>query len=190
VLRPPRCCTFAIPPPHQHFLYHTPSYRVCPAPTVTAPRRPSHRVSWVGAPMQVLLPRRWQHLCPSSAAKNRGWNSGFQPFGFAGGLYEPATQLVRCGVRDYDLETRWWTAQDPILFESGDTNPYGSVLQDPIHLVDPSGNCPWCIAGIITAIHLFFTSTATDMPGAGTGVIIGGVVGRPGCFGRSWGRSS
>jgi hypothetical protein len=69
-----------------------------------------------------------------------------------------------------------WTAKDPILFESGDTNLYGYVLQDPINFVDRSGNCPWCIAGIITAINLFFNSIPTDTPGAGTGEIIGGVV--------------
>jgi RHS repeat-associated protein len=112
---------------------------------------------------------------------------GFQPFGFAGGLYEPATQFVRFGARDYDPETGRWTSKDPIGFAGGDTNLYGYVLQDPINSVDPSGNCPLCIAGIITAITLFFASTPTDTPGAGTGEIIGGVVtnGRPGCFRRS-----
>jgi len=74
-----------------------------------------------------------------------------------GGLHDPATQLVRFGARDYDPETGRWTSKDPILFESGDTNLYGYVLQDPINFVDPSGNCPWCIAGIITAINLFLT---------------------------------
>ncbi len=32
-------------------------------------------------------------------------NPGFQPFGFAGGLYDHDTKLVRCGYRDYDPET-------------------------------------------------------------------------------------
>ncbi len=31
-------------------------------------------------------------------------NPGFQPFGFAGGHYDPDTQLVRFGARDYDPE--------------------------------------------------------------------------------------
>jgi RHS repeat-associated protein len=34
---------------------------------------------------------------------------GFQPFGFAGGLYDADTGLVRFGVRDYDAETGRWT---------------------------------------------------------------------------------
>ena len=31
-------------------------------------------------------------------------NPGFQPFGFAGGLYDTETKLVRFGARDYDAE--------------------------------------------------------------------------------------
>ena len=46
---------------------------------------------------------------------------GFQPFGFAGGLYDPDTKLVRFGARDYDPRTGRWTAKDPILFAGGDT---------------------------------------------------------------------
>jgi RHS repeat-associated protein len=38
---------------------------------------------------------------------------GLQPFGFAGGLYDPDTGLVRFGARDYDAETGRWTAKDP-----------------------------------------------------------------------------
>ena len=35
----------------------------------------------------------------------RDTNPGFQPFGFAGGMYDAATGLVRFGARDYDAET-------------------------------------------------------------------------------------
>jgi len=35
-------------------------------------------------------------------------NPGFQPFGFAGGLYDPDTGLVRFGARDYDPFTGRW----------------------------------------------------------------------------------
>src|SRR5207253_11269959 len=42
-------------------------------------------------------------------------NPGFQPFGFAGGIYDQDTKLVRLGARDYDPETGRWTAKDPTL---------------------------------------------------------------------------
>jgi len=66
-------------------------------------------------------------------------NPGFQPFGFAGGIYDQHTGLVRFGARDYDPQTGRWTAKDPILFEGGDVNLYGYVLNDPINLIDPGG---------------------------------------------------
>ena len=61
------------------------------------------------------------------------------PFGFAGGLYDPDTELVRFGYRDYDPDVGRWTAKDPILFAGGDTDLYGYVLNNPINLNDPSG---------------------------------------------------
>jgi len=66
-------------------------------------------------------------------------NPGFQPFGFAGGLYDSDTGLTRFGARDYDPETGSWTIKDPIRFDGGDTNLYGYVLNDPVNLYDPLG---------------------------------------------------
>ncbi len=66
-------------------------------------------------------------------------NPGFQPFGFAGGLYDPETKLVRLGARDYDAETGRWTNRDPILFSGGSSNLYGYCVDDPINGCDPNG---------------------------------------------------
>ncbi len=77
-------------------------------------------------------------------------NPGFQPFGFAGGLYEPQTGLVRFGARDYEAVTGRWTAKDPIGFGGGDSNLYSYVGQDPVNLVDPSGEIvPLVVAGAL-----------------------------------------
>jgi RHS repeat-associated protein len=66
-------------------------------------------------------------------------NPGFQPFGFAGGLYDRQIGLVRFGARDYDPETGRWTSKDPIGFAGGDLNLYGYVANDPINGNDSSG---------------------------------------------------
>lgn len=61
------------------------------------------------------------------------------PFGFAGGLHDRDTGLVRFGYRDYDPDTGRWTAKDPILFAGGDTDLYGYCLNDPVNKIDPDG---------------------------------------------------
>jgi RHS repeat-associated protein len=66
-------------------------------------------------------------------------NPGFQPFGFAGGLYDADTGLVRFGARDYDPEVGRWTAKDPLLFDGGDTNLYAYGVNDPVNNQDPRG---------------------------------------------------
>ena len=66
-------------------------------------------------------------------------NPGFQPFGFAGGIYDPDTGLVRFGARDYDAEVGRWTNKDPIGFLGGDENLYAYVAGDPVNQIDPSG---------------------------------------------------
>jgi RHS repeat-associated protein len=66
-------------------------------------------------------------------------NPGFQPFGFAGGVYDQHTGLVRYGARDYDPVTGRWTAKDPIRFDGGQFNLYTYVFSDPINGIDPLG---------------------------------------------------
>lgn len=66
-------------------------------------------------------------------------NPGYTPFGYAGGLYEYRTDLVRFGARDYLAETGKWSAEDPIGFLSGSFNNYTYVSNDPVNYADPSG---------------------------------------------------
>ena len=63
-------------------------------------------------------------------------NPAFQPFGFAGGIYDSHTGLVRFGARDYDSSIGRWTAKDPINFAGGDANLYRYVGNNPVNFVD------------------------------------------------------
>lgn len=66
-------------------------------------------------------------------------NPDFQPFGYAGGLYDHRTGLTRFEARDYDPETGRWTSRDPILFGGDNTSLYTYSLGDPVNLSDPTG---------------------------------------------------
>ncbi|MCB0367754.1 MAG: RHS repeat-associated core domain-containing protein, partial [Bdellovibrionales bacterium] len=65
-------------------------------------------------------------------------NPGFQPFGFAGGITDQHTNLVRFGARDYMAEVGRWTLMDSSLFTDG-LGLYHYVSQDPINYIDISG---------------------------------------------------
>jgi RHS repeat-associated protein len=78
------------------------------------------------------------------------------PFGFAGGLYDRDTGLVRFGYRDYDPDIGRWTAKDPILFAGGDTDLYGYCVNDAINLVDPDGE--W-VQFIVPAVRVAMAIT-------------------------------
>jgi RHS repeat-associated protein len=80
---------------------------------------------------------------------------GFQPFGFAGGLYDADTGVVRFGARDYDTATGRWTAKDPILFGGG-LNLYAYAGSDPVNRIDTTGHF-WqyiVVAGVLVAIWI------------------------------------
>jgi RHS repeat-associated protein len=66
-------------------------------------------------------------------------NPGFQPFGFAGGIWDGDVGLVRFGARDYQSAIGRWTAKDPLGETVGSSNVFGYCLQDPINLFDPAG---------------------------------------------------
>jgi RHS repeat-associated protein len=85
-----------------------------------------------------------------------------QPFGFAGGLYDPDTGLVRFGARDYDADVGRWTSKDPILFDGGQGNLYLYVDGDPINRFDPNGLVDACLAAIV-ALSFLKTLSAREM---------------------------
>ena len=63
---------------------------------------------------------------------------GLQPFGFAGGIVDADTGLVRFGARDYEPTTGRWTARDPVRFAGGD-NGYLYVSSQPVGGLDMTG---------------------------------------------------
>jgi RHS repeat-associated protein len=66
-------------------------------------------------------------------------NPGFQGFGYAGGLWDGATGLVRFGARDYDASMGRWTSRDP---QHPGPHGYGAYLYgvaDPMSFLDLDG---------------------------------------------------
>jgi RHS repeat-associated protein len=92
----------------------------------------------------------------------RDTNPGFQPFGYAGGIYETSSGLTRFGYRDYDAVSGRWTSKDPLGFGGG-SNFYEYVLGNPIGAID--------IWGLMTVVYVnnngFYTGTHA-------GLVVGG----------------
>lgn len=64
---------------------------------------------------------------------------GFVSLGYAGGISDAGTGLVRFGARDFDPEIGRWTCKDPIGFAGGDASLMVYAAGDPINLIDPTG---------------------------------------------------
>jgi RHS repeat-associated protein len=89
------------------------------------------------------------------------------PFGFAGGLHDRDTGLVRFGYRDYDPGVGRWTAKDPILFAGGDTDLYGYVNNNSINNIDPYGELAITVPtivvyGVFTVAAIYYGTKAIN----------------------------
>lgn len=91
-------------------------------------------------------------------------NPGFQPFGYAGGIYDLHTGLTRFGVRDYDAETGRWTAKDPIGFNGGDSNLYLYVFSNPLSYIDPDGKRYYRTPGFNLNLHRALENLSDPRP--------------------------
>jgi RHS repeat-associated protein len=110
-------------------------------------------------------------------------NPGFTPFGFAGGMYDADTGLVRFGARDYDPSVGRWVSKDPIRFGGGQANLFVYVGNDAVNLVDPAGEYLWIVAGTLAggAVNAAVAYTLNGNVGA---AFVGGAVAG---FGASFG---
>ncbi len=108
-------------------------------------------------------------------------NPGFQPFGYAGGLYDYRTGLVRFGVRDYDATIGRWLAKDPSSFGGDDSNLYRYAADTPVELVDPTGFCATFAENFSFAMrrtNAFFFEGYTKLARTGLGALTSGAVAR------------
>jgi RHS repeat-associated protein len=85
------------------------------------------------------------------------------PFGFAGGLYDKDTKLIKFGYRDYDPNTGKWITKDPIRFDGGDSNLYNYVVNDPVNGVDPEGLADMNLFDKNTEYNYYFPAFYTGM---------------------------
>ena len=88
--------------------------------------------SGTGAVVEQISYDAWGNVTQDSGP-------GFVPIGFAGGLHDPDTGLIRFGARDYDPATGRWTASDPIRFQGRDANLYRYAFADPVNRTDRMG---------------------------------------------------
>ena len=79
-------------------------------------------------------------LSVSYSAFGKGIGNGMDwaPFGFAGGIHDTDTGLVRFGGRDYDPSIGRWITKDPSRHQGG-VNLFVYASNDPVNLLDPSG---------------------------------------------------
>jgi len=91
-------------------------------------------------------------------------NPGFDlAIGFAGGIIDPDTGLIRFGFRDYDPLSGRWTTRDPILFSGGQVNLYAYAGNNPVKQRDPTGLL--CVGGEVYAIYGGGFQTCYDQNG-------------------------
>jgi RHS repeat-associated protein len=127
-----------------------------------------------GSPVQYLAYDEFGNITTDT-------NPAFQPFAFAGGLYDPDTHLVHFGAREYDPSLGRFLTRDPLGLGGGQTNVYDYAANDPVNFGDPSGLMPLDKDG--ATAQDFYADILAD-PSAGAWAKIGASIG--GAFAALW----
>jgi RHS repeat-associated protein len=102
----------------------------------------------LGSPRLVInvndindIPYRANYSATGVATAVGGTSLDWLPFGFAGGMFDKSTNLVRFGARDYDPSIGRWVSKDPSRFRGG-INLYVYSWNDPVNFRDRTGRRP------------------------------------------------
>jgi RHS repeat-associated protein len=101
--------------------------------------------------------------------------SGWLAVGFAGGLYDAETGVVRFGARDYEPTTGRWVSKDPTGFAGDGPGLYLYVHGDPVNFIDAEGEIGAAVAiigwafgfGAGVGVGAYFWGWPGLMPGKG-----------------------
>jgi RHS repeat-associated protein len=86
------------------------------------------------------------------------------PFGFAGGMHDADTGIIRFGARDYDPNTGRWTAKDSTRFGGG-MDFYAYATNDPVNYVDVNGKNPVLVVAAVILLGGMFVDSSDDTNG-------------------------
>ena len=83
----------------------------------------------------------------STFGEVNGTGLDWLPFGFAGGLFDRDSDMLRYWKRDFDPRVGRWVSKEPLRFRGG-RNFYVYALNDPANLVDRTGREPEGAGGV------------------------------------------
>jgi RHS repeat-associated protein len=104
----------------------------------------------------------------TNAAGAKVWTASYLPFGglrvstgvplalrFPGQWFQSESGLHQNWMRDYDPTTGRYLQADPLGLVDG-ASVYGYARQSPAMVTDPTGQCPWCVVGVVFGLQMLY----------------------------------